>query len=205
MAQELLMAGALVALLAATATGGAESAPPGTMATIDACSLLDVDDIRAAVGMPVDSGVRRDSGLESNGAYSSSCVWVLRPNVSAAPDPSKPLGGRSFVIMNAMQWPAGSGLAHTFLDSFRQAAADGEIPSQPQARHFGDEALSWGDGLAVRQRDVSFGVSVFIPGESKQRRDALQELLAPSILRRLTARDNHDGPDVGTDEGRGSM
>jgi hypothetical protein len=165
------------------ATAGAQP-PPG----IDACALLSAPEISKTVRLPVEAGKRNDSGLESNGAYSSSCVWVIKVAKAAAPDPTKPLGGRSFVILNAMQWPAGSGLAHTFLDSFREAAAHGEIPSQPQARKFGDEALSWGDGLAVRRRDVSFGVSVFGPGMSKEHRGAVQEQLAPFILRRLDAR-----------------
>jgi hypothetical protein len=186
---------ALSAVLVVTAAAGADGAAGGSLSAvastapdIDACALLSAAEIQQAVGLPVATGVRRDSGRETNGAYSSSCVWVLQPAAVSANDPTRPLGGRSFVILNAMQWPAGSGLAHIFLDSFRQAAADGAIPSQPQPRQYGDEALSWGDGLAVRQRDVSFGVSVFIPGESKQRRDALQESLAPSILQRLAAR-----------------
>jgi hypothetical protein len=175
--------GALGLLLVAAAAIGAE---PADLA-IDACALLGAADVQQAVNLPVGPGVRRDAGLEDTGAYSSSCVWVLKPDPAATPDPDKPLGGRSFVILNVQRWPAGSGLAHTFLDAFHKAAADGEIPSQPQPRQFGDAALSWGDGLAVRLGNVSFGVSVFIPGESKQRRDALQELLAPHILRRLAA------------------
>jgi hypothetical protein len=193
MAPVFLRAGAWSALLIAVQASGAGVGPapaPGRMAaSIDACSLLAVADIQPALGMPVAPGVRHDAGLEPNGAYSSACVWVLNPADASPPDPTKPLGGRSFVILNAMQWPAGSGLAHTFLDGFREAAHNGEIPSQPQARNFGDEALSWGDGLAVRRRDVSFGVSVFIPGMTKERRAALQERLAPPILRRLDARD----------------
>jgi hypothetical protein len=188
MASRFLTAGALSVLLLTTQSVRAADMPANAIATIDACSLLKAAEIQATVGAPVDPGVRRDAGTESNGAYSSSCVWTITQSHPAPADPTKPLGGRSFVILHAMQWPAGSGLARTFLDSFREAAAHGEIPSQPQARNFGDEALSWGDGLAVRQRDVSFGVSVFIPGMAKERRGAIQEQLAPLILRRLDAR-----------------
>jgi hypothetical protein len=188
MVRRILRAGAATTLLIAAQAPGAVTEPGTAAPTIDACSLLDVAEIQRAAGLPVDPGVRRDAGPESNGAYSSACIWVLNSATAAAPDPTKPLGGRSFVILNAMQWPAGSGLAHTFLDGFRDAAAKGEIPSQPQPRKFGDEALSWGDGLAVRRRDVSFGVSVFVPGMTKERRGAIQELLAPHILRRLDAR-----------------
>lgn len=155
---------------------------------IDACTLLSAAEISKAIGLPVDKGSRKDAGFQSNGSYSSACVWVIQPDKAMTHDPSAPLGGRSFVILNAMQWPAGSGLARTFLQAFHDAAANGDIPSKPVPRKFGDEALWWGDGLAVRKRDVSFGVSVFIPGP-KSKRALFEEQLAPHILRRLDQRD----------------
>lgn len=157
-------------------------------AQIDACALLSSAEISQAIGLPVDNGSRKDAGFQSNGSYSSACVWVIQPDKTMKHDPSAPLGGRSFVILNAVQWPAGRGLARTYLQAFHDAAANGEIPSKPTARQFGDEALWWGDGLAVRKRDVSFGVSVFIPG-SKSKRPIFEEQLAPHILRRLDQRD----------------
>jgi hypothetical protein len=156
---------------------------------IDACSLLQPAEISKALALPVNAGVRRDAGLESTGAYSSSCVWTIERGTADAVDPDKPLGGRSFVILNAMQWPRGSGDAKKFLEAFHAAAANGDIPNQPSVRRFGDEALWWGDGLAVRKRDVSFGLSVFMPGAIQERRGSYEEQLAPHVLRRLDERE----------------
>jgi hypothetical protein len=158
-------------------------------AEVDACSLLTATEISQVIGVAVDSGVRRDQGLQQNGSYSSACVWTMRLQGEAAPNPAAPLGGKSFVILNAMQWPAGSGLARTFLEAFHAAAARGEISSKPTPREFGDEALWWGDGLAVRKGDVSFGLSVFMPNSKPQRPGAFEEQLAPHILRRLNGRE----------------
>ncbi len=170
--------------LAATAPS---TAPRATQ--IDACSLLSSAEISKVIGLPVDSGRRQDSGFESNSSYSSTCIWVVQPDKPMTPNPAAPLGGKSFVILNAMQWPAGSGLARTFLDAFHEAAANGEIGMKPAPRKFGDEALWWGDGLAVRKGDVSFGVSVFIPGSKPKRPALFEEQLAPHILGQLDKRD----------------
>lgn len=174
---------AALALLLATQAGVA-----GTP-EIDACSLLSAAQISRVINLPVEEGVRKDEGLQQNGAYSSACVWVVRRETAAPENPQAPLGGRSFVILNAIQWPAGSGLARTFLEAFHAAAAKGEIASQPVPRQFGDEALWWGDGLAVRTQDVSFGVSVFLPGGPSRSVGFFEEKLAPSILRSLCDRD----------------
>ena len=94
--------------------------------------------------------------------------------------------------MNAMQWPVGSGLADTFLDAFRKAAASGEIPSQPVPRDFGDAALWWGDGLALRVGDVSVGISVFVPSLKLQppgdRAGYYEERLAAHVLKHIEQR-----------------
>jgi hypothetical protein len=147
---------------------------------IDACSLLQPAEITAAISLQAEAGVRRDEGMVPQGAYSSACVWNVLPE-GAAPR-------KSFVIVNAMQWPSGSGKAGTFLDAFRTAAANGEIASQPEPRNFGDEALWWGDGLAFRRGDVSVGISVFVPGLRGERAGQFEEQLAVHILRRLDAR-----------------
>ncbi len=154
-------------------------------AEIDACSLLLAAEISAVLDLPADAGLRRDEGVVPQGAYSSACVWTVRPESAAADDPDAPLGGKSFVILNAMQWPAGSGLARTFLEAFRSAAARGEIASQPVPRDFADEALWWGDGLAFRRGDVSVGISVFVPSRRAARAGHFEEQLAAHILRRL--------------------
>ena len=137
------------------------------------------------IGFPVDGGTRRDEGFQPNGSYSSACLWTVRRTGNHPADPRAPLGGKSFVILNSIQWPAGSGLARQYLEDFRAAAADGTIPGKPVPRSFGDEALWWGDGLAVRKGDVSFGVSVFLPGAMPAQPGKLEEQLAPHILRHL--------------------
>ena len=172
-------------LLLLTPQLAAADAPP----RIDACALLGAAQIGKVIGHPVDAGVRRDAGLESNGAWSSSCVWTLTAERAAPKNPAAPLGGRSFVILNAMQWPVGSGRAHEFLDSFREAAAKGVIASAPRPRKFGDEALWWGDGLAVRVRDVSFGLSIHLPRSPPAQPGMWEERLAPLVLHEIDRRD----------------
>jgi hypothetical protein len=152
---------------------------------VDACALLTPAEVTQVIGLPVSSGVRRDQGLQPNGSYSSTCVWTINIDLEEPKNPRAPLGGRSFVILNAIQWPAGSGLARTFLEGFHAAAANGEIPSKPVPRKFGDEALWWGDGLAVRVEDVSFGLSVFMPKKKAPRPGHYEEQLAPRIVERL--------------------
>jgi hypothetical protein len=175
-----------IAALAATANGLEAQPAQAPALQINACALLLPAEITQVIGLPVEPGVRHDDGLVSNRSYSSSCIWEVRTPTPAPADPDKPLGGKSFVILNAMQWPSGSGLAHTFLDSFRKAAMDGTIPGKPSPRNFGDEALWWGDGLAVCKGDFSFGISVFLPSSGgKLPKGALEERLAPLILRRL--------------------
>ncbi len=152
-------------------------------------ALLTATEISRAIGLPVDGGRRQDEGLQADGQYSSSCIWMIEP--AKKPDRSAPLGGRRFVILNAQQWPAGRNLAGKFLQAFRDSAEQGVIASKPSPRKFGDEALWWGDGLAVRKGDVSFGVSVFMPSASANkaaRTSALEEKLVPHILRRVEQR-----------------
>jgi len=170
----MMRSAALTLLLLATAV---QAAPP---ARIDACALLDDAQVASAVDAPVDAGRLQDYGVEDNGAWSSSCVWTL---TAAA---GTPMGARGFVILNAMRWPAGSGRAHEFLDTFHEAAAAGVL-AEPAAREFGDAALWWGDGLAVARRDVSFGLSVHLPQARVDVPGAREERLAPLVLRRIDA------------------
>lgn len=168
----------------ADAQGEPTASPDERPAEIDACALLSPAAVSEATGFPANAGIRRDAGYESNGSYSSSCVWLLeRENADASQNAA--LGGRSFVILNVMRWPAGSGLADSFLQAFRDAADRGEIPREPVPRDYGDAALWWGDGLAVRIDDVSFGISVVLPGSSPARPGDFEERLAAEILLRL--------------------
>lgn len=175
-------AGLPLALLLAASLPMAASAP----ARIDACALLDAGQIERVVGQKVDAGVNHDAGMETNGAWSSSCVWMFAAAASA--DRPTPRAARGFVMLNAMQWPHGSGRAHEFLDSFRDAAAQGVLSHAPSPRQLGDEALWWGDGLAVRKNDVSFGLSVHAPRITPKVPGTAEERLAPLILKKLDGR-----------------
>jgi len=154
--------------------------------SIDACSLLTSAEIERVIGAPISKGVKRDHGLQMDGSYSSTCVWTINSGTPAQDDPRAPLRGRHFVILNAIQWPHGKDMARTFLEAFRTAAKNGEITAAPSPRQFGDEALWWGDGLAVRKGDVSFGLSVFQPNEKARKPGHFEEQLAPNVLQKLT-------------------
>lgn len=174
----------VVAMLAAL-TGAASSVgasqqttqPAAGTAPIDACSLLSAAQIAQVTGWAVASPVRNDEGYTNNGAYSSTCMWKSTQRVAGRP---------SFVILNAHAWPAGNtdGPAG-FLQSFRNAAADGTIGRTPVPLRLGDESLWWGDGVAVRRKNVSFGVSVWIQGEPSPRRRPLEEALAKQVVQSL--------------------
>ncbi len=184
MARNALFLGCLLTtLVAAVPSAAAERDSP--VSGINACSLLDAEAITKVVGLPVEPGIRRDSGRESNGSYSSTCLWVIRFAGSEVLDPDAPLGGRSFAILNVLTWRAGSGLSGSFLDAFQEAARTGLIPSVPEARAFGDRALWWGDGLAVAVADVSFGLSIYTPALEHAYPGEFEESLAPEILRNL--------------------
>jgi len=154
---------------------------------INACELLTPAEISAAIGLPVDKGRRQDEGIARDGQYSSTCFWTIEPG--KAPDQTAPGRGRRFVILNAHRWPAGQDMAKKFLEAFHESADQGVIPNPPVPRKFGDDALWWGDGLAVRKGDVSFGISVFMPKRGEARTSILEEKLAPQILKRLNRQD----------------
>ncbi|MFT4045981.1 MAG: hypothetical protein QM661_04715 [Solimonas sp.] len=170
---------ALLFALPLTAAGANAAPPP----RIDACALLDRVQIERAIGRGVDAGVNHDAGVESNGAWSSSCVWTFVADVSMPADRAASPFARGFVMLNAMRWPRGR--AHEFLDSFRDAAAQGVLSRTPTPRRLGDEALWWGDGLAVRKGDVSFGLSVHAPGAPAKTPGAAEARLAPLVLKKL--------------------
>lgn len=177
-----LLGGGATGLSAAT-----DAAPP----PIDACALLAAEEVRDVLGTAVLEGERRDRGVEpSIGAYSSACIWVVPTDEAGEPDADAPLDGRSFVILNAIRWPIGSARAGEYLEAFRSAARNGEIPATPVPRRVGDEALWWGDGLAVRRRNVSFGISVYLQSGKALPRGVAEARLADSILRRLDLQDS---------------
>lgn len=155
-------------------------------ASINACALLTSGEVSALLGMPVLDGVRHDDGLTSVGAYSSTCIWKVRNARLQAHDPNASLGGADFAILDAFSWPS-RGAASGFLQSFRRAADNHEIPMQPVELHIGDESLWWGDGVAVRRGAESFGVSVVVNWADRAQRRVWEEALARKILARMAA------------------
>jgi hypothetical protein len=152
--------------------------------SVDACALLTASQVSTLLGMPVTDGVRHDDGLTSVGAYSSTCIWKVRNPRLRAHDPHASLGGADFAILNAFSWPS-SRAAASFLQSFRSAADNHEIPMHPIGLHIGDEALWWGDGVAVRRGAESFGVSVVVNSADRAQRRVWEEALAREILTRM--------------------
>jgi hypothetical protein len=173
--------GCWVAAIALSSTGVAHAAQA---ALLDACSLLSSAEIFSVLKLPVETGTRADAGFESDGSYSSSCIWTVATEKQPALDPTAPMGGKRFVILNAIRWPAGSDRAGAYLEAFREASRKGDIDHTPQPKRFGDEALWWGDGLAVRRGDVGFGISVFV-AEKPEVLESFEEALAPLVLRHL--------------------
>jgi hypothetical protein len=176
-----LVTAVATALLSGAMCSAAQAAEPSL--EINACELLTPAEITAAIGLPVDQGRRQDEGMSRDGQYSSTCFWTIEPG--KAPDETAPGRGRRFVILNAQRWPEGQDMAKKFLQAFHDSADKGVIASQPVPRQFGDDALWWGDGLAVRKGDVSFGISVFMPKRGEARTSAMEEKLAPHILKHL--------------------
>lgn len=162
-----------------------ESHPP-----IDACTFLKDTEVAAMVNAKMDPGERHDSGMVTSGdyavagTYSSTCLWRLSSEGSRAADSNDSSGEASYVILNVMQWPTGSGQARRFLDSFRDAAKRGDISQTPVPVKIADEGLWWGDGVALYKADRSAGISVhLVGGRARERR--IEEALARMIASRL--------------------
>jgi hypothetical protein len=79
-------------------------------------------------------------------------------------------------------------MSKNFLDAFYAAAQKGEIANTPVVRKLGDDALWWGDGLAVRRGDISFGLSVSVRELKAKAPGKSEEALARKILRRIDQR-----------------
>jgi hypothetical protein len=162
----------IVVYPAENCAGAAEEAVVGT---IDACELLPASAIQRALKRKTGEPQRTDSGYVAGGAYSSTCFWTITLSASTG------VRKRNLVILHVMRWPRG--MAGTFLDQFYSAARNGELPRQPVPRKIGDDALWWGDGIAVRKGDVSFGVSILVEGISLEESGRLEESLARQVLR----------------------
>jgi hypothetical protein len=152
---------------------------------IDSCALLTAEEVSAVMGQTVEPGRLTTNGLTPDGANSTTCLWAVALPPGAAPDPAKSPGGRSFAILNVVNWAGGPNDARKFLDSFRKAFEDHAITSKPVAVQIGaDEALWWGDGVAARKNGVSFGISVASAGD-RSTRQPKAESLARLIVQRL--------------------
>jgi hypothetical protein len=169
------------AVLIAALTGGHAAEPARE---INACTLLTAEEVATAMGVGVDAGLRRDSGQTKDGAYSSTCLWRVSADRNAA-DPQRPLGGARFAILNVMVWGKGSPGPGSFLQSFRNAARDGTIDHAPVPLKLGEESLWWGDGVAVRKGDISFGMSVHLV-QDRERERGMAEALAARVLKHLS-------------------
>lgn len=161
-----------------------QAAPTRSSAAVNACTFLLDSDVTTVLGLPVEPGARDDSGPVSSGpyaapgAYSSTCLWKVR---------GASLKEAGYAILNVVNWPTGPADAHKFLQSFWDAARNGDIDQQPVPLQIADESLWWGDGVAVRKGRVSFGISVHIPARRAQER-GLEEDLARRIVARLLSR-----------------
>lgn len=169
-----MIALSLLALQAAEATIAAKDAP------VNACTLLREAEITRVLGVPVAPGKRDDSGEVSGapatpGTYSSTCFWRV----------NAPFGGHeAYAILNVMKWTAGPDDAHRFLQSFWDAARNGDIDQTPVPLKIGDESLWWGDGVAVRKGRISFGISVHLPDQRPEER-RMEEELARTVVGHL--------------------
>ena len=170
----------MIALSALTATAAIAAEPAKDL---NACDLLSDADVSAAMGLQVEKGQRRDSGRTKEGAYSSTCLWRVAADKDVN-EPNKPLRGARFAILNAQRWDKDSAGPKSFLNGFRAAADEHIIKNKPVALTIGDESIWWGDGVAVRKGDVSFGMSVhLVTGREKER--GMAEGLAAKVLKKL--------------------
>lgn len=172
---------ALALPLAVVSLPTASQTPPSA---IDPCALLTQAEVSAAMGEAVEPGRRGDNGITRDGANSTTCLWAVALPPGVLPDPMKSLGGRSFTILNVMNWPGDASGSRQFVDGFRKAFAEGAIGSEPVKVDIGaDDALWWGDGVAARRGGVSIGISVASPDRAQRRPRA--EGLAKLIVGRL--------------------
>jgi hypothetical protein len=189
-AVEAVLVVAGIAIASASPFSMTQTAAQSDGTPLNACALLTQAEVEAVIGKKMTEGLRRDDGvIEENpyvtkGTYSTTCLWrVVDPDFT--PNPDLPMAGASFVILNAMVWPDGPEGAQRFLQGFHDAAKSGEIPSEPVKVELKDAALWWGDGLAGRVNNRSYGISTFIAGDTKPQEKEREEALARKIITRL--------------------
>jgi hypothetical protein len=151
---------------------------------LNACALLSPEEVSAVLGAKVGPADRKDSGTTDDGAYSSTCIWKLADAPKAFDKADAPFGGTGFAMLNTITWPGGPEAAKKYLQDFYDAARDNLIDNKPVPVQAGDDALWWGDGVAVRKGGVSFGVSVHV-SDDKKAEQAMEEALAKTVAGRL--------------------
>ncbi len=187
----LAVAVAVTAVLTVASMSARESnAQVSAGGPVDACALLTDAEVAATLKLKVSPADRRDDGNLDNrpgyeGSYSSTCVWRVAEDLNMD-SVDLPMAGMRFAILNAITWPKDSGKAKNFLQSFHDAAEHEIIPSKPiPLEGIGEDALWWGDGVASRKGDVSFGISVFLQNGDKDTQRTMEEALARKIAGRL--------------------
>ncbi len=173
-------------------TNGEAQAATSPNAPVNACALLTDDEVSSTVGAKVTPGERRDDGEVGGkgdyaplGTYSSTCFWQFSADAMGEGDPTRPMSGKRFAILNVMAWPVGGTDSAKFLQSFRDAFKHDIIPSDPVPVDIGDEGLWWGDGVAARIGHKSFGISVYLQNGDKPTQRKMEESLARKIAARL--------------------
>lgn len=185
-----VVAAVAVVLTIASGSTRMSNAQAANAGPVDACALLTDSEVAAALKLKVLPADRRDDGKLDDrpgyeGSYSSTCVWRVTDD-QHKDDVDLPMAGMRFAILNAITWPKDSGKAANFLQSFHDAAEHDIIPSKPiPLTGIGDDALWWGDGVASRKGDVSFGISVFLQNGDKDTQRTMEESLARKIAGRL--------------------
>lgn len=179
-----------VVLTVASMSARESNAQVSAVGHVDACALLTDAEVASTLKLSVMPADRRDDGnLDDRpgyeGSYSSTCVWRVKEDQNMD-SVDLPMAGMRFAILNAITWPKASGKAKNFLQSFHDAAEHEIIPSKPiPLEGIGEDALWWGDGVASRKGDVSFGISVFLQNGDKDTQRTMEEALARKIAGRL--------------------
>ena len=149
---------------------------------IDACKLLTADEIAHVTGQKVGQAIPREDAAEE-GSVGSVCIWRVATDSSRATVDAL-LQGSNYVMLDARSWLPGNPGPAKFVQEFRDAAKQNLIDQTPVPVAVGDEAVYWGDGVAVRKGPYNFGISVHLQG-GKATEQAMETALARKVLERL--------------------
>ena len=153
---------------------------------VDACTLLQTEEIAAVLGVKIEPGKQGHSteGSATSGRLSS-CSWESADD-PAQTDAVAALKDKRYVNLMVWTWPAGSNGASNYMDGMRTAANQNDVP-QPSEVAIGDDALYFpSQGLHVRKQDANFTLSVTGLKQSDQTEiGKLHEALAKHVIERL--------------------